>query len=274
MCPRLCRYAPGDPIESWLHELLCLDAAQHLPKPPLKLPHPGQCELYYVERDTLFSFHKVRRRAASALPCALCCSCARAERASAAQSSSQHRLRCGAVQTQRGPCCAALCLCLALVPTRLILNHQAAHGVPSVLLSCRRPSASCSRWCRSSSRRTTRTRPTTCCSWPTRRRTRSLRCWRPSTRCRCARRHLLSGRPHDPSAHAATTRPRLSAAASRNAEVAASPATLLSCIACRVLPVSQNVLPDVLAVVQVALEGEVSRRSAQSSLARGDLPQV
>ncbi len=54
------RYAPGDPVESWLNELLCLDAQQHLPRPPPRLPHPDQCELYYVERDTLFSFHKVR----------------------------------------------------------------------------------------------------------------------------------------------------------------------------------------------------------------------
>jgi N-acetyltransferase 10 len=54
----LCRYAPGDPVESWLHNLLCLDAAAHLPKPPAKLPHPDSCELFYVERDTLFSFHK------------------------------------------------------------------------------------------------------------------------------------------------------------------------------------------------------------------------
>ncbi|WIA39314.1 hypothetical protein OEZ86_005429 [Tetradesmus obliquus] len=52
------RYAPGDPVESWLHSVLCLDAATHLPRPPAKLPHPSSCELFYVERDTLFSFHK------------------------------------------------------------------------------------------------------------------------------------------------------------------------------------------------------------------------
>lgn len=52
------RYAPGDPVETWLHNLLCLDAATHLPKPPVKLPHPDSCDLFYVERDTLFSFHK------------------------------------------------------------------------------------------------------------------------------------------------------------------------------------------------------------------------
>ena len=33
-------------------------------------------------------------------------------------------------------------------------------------------------------------------------------------------------------------------------------------------------LPDILAVVQVALEGNVSKRSAVNSLARGELPQV
>lgn len=56
------RYAPNDPVESWLHELLCLDAAQHLPRPPLKLPHPDACDLYYVDRDTLFSYHKASER--------------------------------------------------------------------------------------------------------------------------------------------------------------------------------------------------------------------
>jgi tRNA(Met) C34 N-acetyltransferase TmcA len=45
-------------VESWLHEVLCLDAATHLAPPPPKLPHPEECELFYVERDTLFSFHK------------------------------------------------------------------------------------------------------------------------------------------------------------------------------------------------------------------------
>ena len=53
------RYAGGDQMEAWLHELLCLDAAEHLPGPPAQLPHPSQCDLYYVERDTLFSYHKV-----------------------------------------------------------------------------------------------------------------------------------------------------------------------------------------------------------------------
>lgn len=52
------RYALGDPIEAWLHELLCLDAANHIPKVEGRLPHPSECRLYYVNRDTLFSYHK------------------------------------------------------------------------------------------------------------------------------------------------------------------------------------------------------------------------
>ena len=53
------RYARGDPVESWLHELLCLDASDHIPSVPSRLPHPSECELYMVQRDTLFSYHKV-----------------------------------------------------------------------------------------------------------------------------------------------------------------------------------------------------------------------
>ncbi|KAJ6803117.1 RNA cytidine acetyltransferase 1-like [Iris pallida] len=51
------RYAPGDPIESWLNGLLCLDVASHIPNIS-RLPHPSECDLYYVNRDTLFSYHK------------------------------------------------------------------------------------------------------------------------------------------------------------------------------------------------------------------------
>lgn len=54
------RYAAGDQVERWLHSLLCLDAT--LPVRPSSAslqgcPHPSVCELYYVSRDTLFSFH-------------------------------------------------------------------------------------------------------------------------------------------------------------------------------------------------------------------------
>ena len=48
------RYARGDPIESWLHEVLCLDATEHTP-PITGCPHPSECELYWVDRDALFS---------------------------------------------------------------------------------------------------------------------------------------------------------------------------------------------------------------------------
>jgi len=53
------RYAAGDHVESWLHELLCLDATNNVPKLSAGLPHPSQCDLYYVNRDTLFSRHRV-----------------------------------------------------------------------------------------------------------------------------------------------------------------------------------------------------------------------
>ncbi|KAL3153398.1 hypothetical protein ABBQ38_011736 [Trebouxia sp. C0009 RCD-2024] len=52
------RYAAGDQVESWLLELLCLNAAEHVPKLPARLPHPTECDLYYINRDTLFSYHK------------------------------------------------------------------------------------------------------------------------------------------------------------------------------------------------------------------------
>lgn len=53
------RYGPEDPVEQWLMSLLCLNAADHLPRVPPTLPHPDDCELFYVERDTLFSGHRV-----------------------------------------------------------------------------------------------------------------------------------------------------------------------------------------------------------------------
>ena len=54
------RYAAGDPVEKWLNALLCLDAANAKALPPLTggFPHPSECQLFYVSRDTLFSFHK------------------------------------------------------------------------------------------------------------------------------------------------------------------------------------------------------------------------
>lgn len=55
------RYATGDPVEKWLNRLLCLDAT--LPKRASLsrvggTPHPSDCQLLAVNRDTLFSFHR------------------------------------------------------------------------------------------------------------------------------------------------------------------------------------------------------------------------
>ncbi|KAG1724282.1 helicase-domain-containing protein [Suillus occidentalis] len=51
------RYSAGDRIEKWLNGLLCLDATI-VPKATQQgCPHPSSCELYYVSRDTLFSYH-------------------------------------------------------------------------------------------------------------------------------------------------------------------------------------------------------------------------
>lgn len=55
------RYAPGDPVEKWLNKLLCLDAtlAKSHRLTAKGTPHPSECNLFYVNRDTLFSFHPV-----------------------------------------------------------------------------------------------------------------------------------------------------------------------------------------------------------------------
>lgn len=54
------RYAQGDGVEAWLNKLLCLDSGS---SSRLKLsggaPAPGDCELYSVDRDALFSYHKL-----------------------------------------------------------------------------------------------------------------------------------------------------------------------------------------------------------------------
>ncbi|KAI8086330.1 GNAT acetyltransferase 2-domain-containing protein [Halteromyces radiatus] len=52
------RYAPNDPLEKWLNKLLCLDATV-VSKNIQGCPHPSECELFYVNRDTLFSYHPV-----------------------------------------------------------------------------------------------------------------------------------------------------------------------------------------------------------------------
>eukprot|EP00455_Lapot_gusevi_P052205 TRINITY_DN7925_c0_g3_i3.p1 TRINITY_DN7925_c0_g3~~TRINITY_DN7925_c0_g3_i3.p1 ORF type:complete len:1056 (+),score=346.16 TRINITY_DN7925_c0_g3_i3:76-3243(+) len=52
------RYGEGDGIEKWLTQLLCLDCVGETHRITSATPHPSQCELYHVNRDTLFSFHK------------------------------------------------------------------------------------------------------------------------------------------------------------------------------------------------------------------------
>ncbi|XP_068673287.1 RNA cytidine acetyltransferase-like [Montipora foliosa] len=51
------RYAPGDEVEKWLNHLLCLDATV-VQKITAGCPLPESCDLYYVNRDTLFSYHR------------------------------------------------------------------------------------------------------------------------------------------------------------------------------------------------------------------------
>ncbi|KAK2580182.1 hypothetical protein KPH14_012448 [Odynerus spinipes] len=51
------RYKPGDSIEQWLTELLCLNASTFAPILS-GCPPPDTCQLYYINRDTLFSYHK------------------------------------------------------------------------------------------------------------------------------------------------------------------------------------------------------------------------
>ncbi|GBE83103.1 GNAT acetyltransferase 2-domain-containing protein [Sparassis latifolia] len=51
------RYAAGDTVEKWLNSLLCLDATVVPRSSAHSCPHPAQCELFYVSRDTLFSYH-------------------------------------------------------------------------------------------------------------------------------------------------------------------------------------------------------------------------
>nr|CAD7440104.1 unnamed protein product [Timema bartmani] len=51
------RYRPGDMVEQWLTGLLCLDATSVQPL-LTGCPPPDSCDLYYINRDTLFCFHK------------------------------------------------------------------------------------------------------------------------------------------------------------------------------------------------------------------------
>ncbi|KAL4716997.1 hypothetical protein ACJJTC_001858 [Scirpophaga incertulas] len=50
------RYHAGDPVESWLNSLLCLEAPS--PGPGAGAPPPAACDLYRVNRDALFCYHR------------------------------------------------------------------------------------------------------------------------------------------------------------------------------------------------------------------------
>ena len=51
------RYKPGDAVEEWLNKLLCLDASVVQPLSS-GCPAKEECDLYYINRDTLFCYHK------------------------------------------------------------------------------------------------------------------------------------------------------------------------------------------------------------------------
>lgn len=51
------RYGENDSVEKWLTDLLCLEATSA--QPILSgCPPPESCDLYYINRDTLFCYHK------------------------------------------------------------------------------------------------------------------------------------------------------------------------------------------------------------------------
>lgn len=52
------RYNNGDQIELWLNKLLCLDASIIDNPVTYGCPVPTDCNLFYINRDTLFSYHK------------------------------------------------------------------------------------------------------------------------------------------------------------------------------------------------------------------------
>ena len=51
------RYKDNDPVEKWLNNLLCLDVVANSTRIVQHIPPPKDCELYYVDRDALFSYH-------------------------------------------------------------------------------------------------------------------------------------------------------------------------------------------------------------------------
>ena len=52
------RYSSNDGVEKWLTDVLCLDATNP-PRLGGKLPPPQSCNLYAVDRNSLFSYHRI-----------------------------------------------------------------------------------------------------------------------------------------------------------------------------------------------------------------------
>ena len=53
------RYGTNDPVEKWLNDLLCLDVTANSTRLLGVMPAPKDCELYIVDRDALFSYHRL-----------------------------------------------------------------------------------------------------------------------------------------------------------------------------------------------------------------------
>lgn len=56
------RYNAGDAVEKWLNDLLCLDIVTHSTRIVSSLPAPGDCDLFLIDRDALFSYHPLSER--------------------------------------------------------------------------------------------------------------------------------------------------------------------------------------------------------------------
>lgn len=52
------RYRSGDPVEAWLNSLLCLEAGPWATGVGAGAPAPHACDLFRVNRDALFCYHK------------------------------------------------------------------------------------------------------------------------------------------------------------------------------------------------------------------------
>lgn len=52
------RYNPNDSVESWLSTLLCMDIGLAESLPGTGCPPPDSCDLFFIDRDALFSYHK------------------------------------------------------------------------------------------------------------------------------------------------------------------------------------------------------------------------